>query len=230
MPGLAADGHIRQALLVGRAAEAVTGRPLPIADAVLEVLLGGVARRIDAHFGQSAGGWFAVTPRRVADLPTPQSLDELDPATPPPLAAWRVRTVLRDGREVSGSVAVPPGGLDRIRREITVGGVPVSGEVLAQAPFSLHLSAEPLPVRIAGVVIADHDLSQPVPDARVAVGPASTLTDPRGWFALEVTPTALEIEISVTRNPGVPGAATTTFLRRLDFLTSVNSIDLSIPV
>lgn len=206
----------RQVIAMGRVSERVTGRGLGGLQGALTFRTdGGTARALPARFEARGEGYcaFSVIPGR--DMP------DLSGAT-----TVTLRAEYRRGGAAPVVVerTVPGSALAVQAQPRTVAGQPVEVLVMPGAPFDLSAEVDPAPVALSGIVIRDHDPSEPVANVSVAAGPASAVTDAGGRFLISPLPLVAEVVLDLTE-----GATTTQHPYRIDYARPVNTATLSLP-
>lgn len=212
---------LRQAIVSGRVADAITGAGLDVHTAELHYNIPAISSdwvAFPAQFCSSTGGWFSFQsdPWRTA-------LEFVGIAQ----VNLRVRFGLIGRPEAERIVLVDT---DQLRTEdanVTIGGKPAVVKRIPGAPFEFSLSLDPAPVALAGYVLRDNDPAAPAPSASVSIlDPASATTattDASGWFRLDALPLANTVTIRAA-----DGGNTVDQVVHPDFSKPVNETVLSV--
>ena len=206
----------RQIIARGRVAERITGRGLPDLTGTLSFRAGAAPLRpLPVRFLPRREGFFAFSLIPERDMPN--------------LAA-AASVVLRAEYRSAGSApilaerTVAGSALAFAEVPRSVAGQTLSVRVVAGAPFDLSAEIDPVPVALAGIVLRDHDVAEPIAGVTVAAGAASTVTDAAGRFFLPVLPLAAEVSLTLTE-----GTTVTAVPFRIDYARPVNRATLSLP-
>ncbi|NBD30765.1 MAG: hypothetical protein GVY31_12095 [Alphaproteobacteria bacterium] len=206
-----------QVLVRVQVTDAVSGRPLPDAQVVPSIKTAGAAYR-PSPFGlrNRRDGWFVMGPSHLA----------LTAGTRIGVTTrFRFDTSLPGFAPAQAEVLISPASFAEVEEEVVVAGVATRRRRIADAPFELRIALDPLPVRLAGQLVQDNDLSDPVSGATVTVdgnAARAVTTDADGRFLIGALPLAQSVEVTANK-----GADSVTVTHVIDFKTPTNQLTLS---
>lgn len=213
-----ADRHlaVRQNLATGRIGERITGRGLDVVSASLSARIGaGPFRPIAARFMRRAEGYFAFNLQPARDMPDFS-------------AALDVTLRAEFQRDGNGPIVIERTvqGSDLTLRDNVrdIAGRQVIVRTIAGAPVDLSITTDPAAVALQGIVLRNHDPSQPLADIGVMAGAAAATTNAQGRFFLPALPLLATVVIELTEDSTV-----TNHQYHIDYARPVNSVTLSLP-
>lgn len=206
-----------QVLVRVQVTDAVSGLPLPAAE-ISTAIQSGAADYRPCPFAlrNMRDGWFVMGVSHLALTAAVQI---------------GVTTRFRFTVSLSGyapkdvELVIDPASFAEVEEDVAVAGVTVKRPRIADAPFEQRISLDPLPVRLAGQLVQDNDLSDPVSGATVTVdgdAPGAQVTDAFGRFLFDALPLAQSVEVVATK-----GADSVTASHVIDFRTPTNQLTLS---
>lgn len=211
-PGLLAG---RQAIIKGRAVEAVTARPLSPVSAALEFSHATASGFLPAVLQTKPQGYFALhlSPGRSMPVLTghgPVTLKlTLGFEGRPPLVATKVVADVQ---------------LSIVDRPVKAGTALLMTRVVSGAPFVFDFVAAAAPVGLRGIVLKKTDPDTPLANVSVKAGNlAPVMTGANGRFVINALPVAETVSL-VLQGAGSPVNIT----YRPDYLTPVNTVTFSL--
>ena len=117
--------------------------------------------------------------------------------------ALRIRAGAAGYRTGAAEIAITAAMLQPVLRTLTVAGFEQQVAVYSAPLVERDIALEPLPIHLAGQVVAADDPATPVPGAQVQItapdprGPVTA--DARGFFTLRNLPVALSVTVRVTQ-------------------------------
>ena len=205
----------QQVIASGRAAERITGRGLPVLTGALSYRVdGGASLALPARFAVRAEGFFAFSLQPERDMPKLASA-----------ASVVIRASLR-GRgslEVVSERTVLGSAMALVEQSRTLAGQTLKQLMIVGAPFDVSMEVDPAPVALAGVVLRDHDPSEPVGGVSVSAGATTVVTDDSGRFFIASLPLHAVASLTLTE-----GGTPTVVSLPIDYERPVNRATFSL--
>jgi len=204
----------RQALAFGRASDAVSGAGLRGIEVQLEYRIEAHQGRLPADITVGPDGWFAVHLAATA----------LDARLALAAQVELILTLAAHGYPATRFLRTVPGSHFAIESRGIDGRPGLEIAALSGAPLDFSIALAPQPVALRGIVLYDHDPSDPVPGATLRADPAPAVTaDHAGRFFIPALPVAGMVPITVS-----DGTHAQTHRWPVDFGLPVNVATLSL--
>lgn len=211
----------QQALVCGRVYDSLSGRGHDDFDGVLtfdhQPSGGRRGPALPVRLGHRPDGWFVFSAPDVRQVPAP-------PADDP------VRLIVHlalPGRDpLQHTVEIPRDEFTVVETEVKIDGRTIRVPSMPRAPWQSMIPVAPRPVALDGIVLHDHDPTDPAAGVTVSVtGIASQVTDLQGRFFLPALPVSPEVTLTLA----APGDPPREERFRPDYDRPVNRVALSLP-
>ena len=206
---------VRQTLVRGRVAEAVTGRVFADFAAALSFANTSGQGNLPAKLLVKRGGHYAIHLDPSRDMP---DLSKGGPVT------LKLEIIVPGHLSLAQSKVIPAAKFAFISKPVKIGTQTLTSRVLSGAPFVFDFTLPAKPVGLRGIILKKHDPDAPLAGVKIRAGAApQVLSAANGRFKINSLPVTETVSIQLE---GTGPIETVVF--RPDYDIPVNTITLSL--